>query len=845
MEDIRRSLDDIELELYKPFRLPSDTPFTELTPLAPGTVTHEAPLFRCSLDGEWELADGGYTDERKDPAFVWTDALKVQVPNSIHTNLLEAGKIADPTVGKNDKRARENSYKIWWYKKTFKRDELLKNPTLSFDGVCYSAVFWLNGKLLGTHRGMFGGPYINVSNLLEEENTLVVKIENAPSNPHTKNDSADIDQGWWNGVVINCVYGWHYACIPSRGIWQSVHLDSTPNTPIQKPFFYAVDHEKGLVDLILFTNGAPAKGKVKVSVRPKNFEGKGVDFETEFVKENEGEKLLHYRMAIPEHKLWWPVDHGEQNLYEAEVSFIPENDLPTYWKTGFGIRTVEMAPLPGGPYEDKLNFTYVINGKPIFVKGTNWCTTDVLLRFPKERYERFLTLLKQQHVQLLRAWGGGMPESDTFYDLCDELGIMVRQEWPTCWDSDRTQPMWELHETVVLNLIRIRNHPSLVTLAGGNESKHAESETMTRMARASYELDGTRKFYKTSPYGGAYHNYNTYWGKGSLDSTLQLPYAPFIGEFGFASAPNVESVRRYLPDDEKYLWPAPADKSFEYHTPVFNTSECMFRINNRVPDFSRAETMEEWVWATQMTQTTIIRHLLEKIRSNWPESVGICYYKATDVYPACSWATIDYYGVPKQVPFHIIGDSYAPVAAALVFNSVDIRERYEAPVFFFDDNNDTVGKNVKVTVSAYDGSLTCRKQETYDATGKTGFSSKLGEFVIDGDLLTTTPLFITAEVEVDGAVAFRTFWWFNFKDASGCLRDLAKTKLAYATEAGKVTVTNVGDLPAVGVTIECPDKDITFDVEDSVLFLKAGESVTLTVNETEGLRIKAWNADEA
>ncbi len=845
MAETRKSLDDLELELYKPFRNPTETPFSELSPLPAGTVSHAEPLYRLSLDGEWALAEGGYTDVRTDLSVAWQDAIPAQVPNSIHTSLFEAGLIDDPLFGINDKRARENSYKIWWYKKTFHADENLKNPTLCFEGVCYRAMFWLNGEYLGFHSGMFGGPFFSLAGKLKEENTLIVKIENAPSNPYPYSEYADYDDGWWKGVVINCVYGWHYACIPSRGIWRSVSIASTPATTVEKPFFYATDHEKGLVDLILFTDGAPATGKIGISISPKNFEGPSVDFETDFVKEAAGEKLLHYRMAVPEPRLWWPNGMGDQNLYQATVTFAPDGDIPSFFRTGFGIRTVKMAPLPGGPYEDKLNFTYVINGKPMFIKGTNWCTMDALLRFPKERYQRALSLLKQQHVQLLRAWGGGMPESDVFYDLCDELGLMVRQEWPTCWDSDRQQPADELRETVKLNLIRIRNHPSLVTLAGGNESKHAESYSMTEIARASYEHDGSRKFHKTSPYGGAIHSYITYWDRHDIDATLNLE-APFIGEFGMASAPNHESVRRYLPDDEKDLWPPRPHGSFYHHMPKFNEShnpDIMY-IGRLIHEFSRAETMEEWIWASQMAQATVIRHLLEKIRSRWPESVGICYYKSTDVYPACSWATVDYYGAPKQVPYYIIGDSYAPVGAALIFSSIDVKKPYAAPVYFFDDNQKTVGKTVTVTVTAFDSDLSPVKRERYDATGRTGFSSRLGEFVIGGTLLSSSPIFITAEVKVDDENVFRTFWWLNFRERSGCMRDLNRTVLSCTAGQGKVTVTNTGTLPAVGVSIECPEKDLTFETEDSMLFLVPGETVTLTVNETAGLRVKAWNADE-
>lgn len=837
------SLDEKELERYKPFQTPMDTPF-ERVELVDCEFTHTSALHSQSLDGEWQLAPDGYTDERTDISLVWEDAITGEVPNSVHTMLYNAGVIKDPLFAKNDKRARENSYHVWWLKKEFSYDSELNNPILHFDGICYRGEFWLNGTYLGMHSGMFGGPDYNVSDLLKEKNVLVVKILNAPSNPYSYSQYADFDEGWRFGTVINCVYGWHYACIPSRGIWRSVHIDSTPNTITEKPFFVPVSTD-GTVDLILRTSGMKCTGKISVNIRPKNFAGKNCGFEKEFVKENDGDATLHYRFQIDSPHLWWPNGHGEQNLYEAEVTFAPENDLPTYCKTSFGIRTVEMAPLPDGPREDMLNLTYVINGKPIFVKGSNWCTLDALLRFPDERYDRFLTLIKEQHVQFLRAWGGGMPESDYFYSKCDELGIMVRQEWPTCWDSDKTQPEGELADTVIRNLIRIRNHPSLVTLAGGNESDIADSPAMTRMARMSYEFDGTRVFYKTSPFGGIIHSYITYWGRMDIDASLNLE-APVIAEFGMASAPNLRSVQRYLPDDEKEMWPPKEKGSFYYHMPRFN--ECdgaidMEFIGKRISEFSRAETMQEWIDASQMAQATVIRHLLEKMRSRWPESVGVYYYKTTDVYPACSWSTIDYYGVPK-LSYYVVQDAYSPVHAALVFKSIDVKQDDKIPVFYFDDNCETVGKKVDVNVRAYDYTLACIAQNTYSATGKSGFSTFLGDFEISEKAACSKPLFIVAEVKVDGLLQDRTFYWLNFKDVSGCIYDLEEVSLVTAVKDGNICLSNVSDIPAIGVTVECPAKDDVFSISDNVIWIDSGETVWLKANITEGLTVKAFNMPE-
>lgn len=344
----RRSLDDIEREKYKPYSLPMDTPYEEVALTRGAAVSHCPPPPVQSLDGDWQLAEGGYTQDRTDLSRPWADALTVRVPNSIHTNLYMAGRIPDPLFGKNDKLARENSYKIWWYKKTFRRDEAVRNPTLRFDGVCYRARFWLNGRYLGEHGGMFGGPDLDISGILEEENTLIVKIEDAPSNPYAYSEYADFDEGWKNGVVVNCVYGWHYACIPSRGIWRPVHIDTTPRTAIQKPFAATINAREGIVDLLLFSRGAAAKGTVAVTVSPKNFEGDAYSFEKAFEKPA-GDKILHYRMKIENPRLWWPLGHGEQNLYRLAVTFRPEGDIPSHYETGFGIRTVEMGPCPAAP----------------------------------------------------------------------------------------------------------------------------------------------------------------------------------------------------------------------------------------------------------------------------------------------------------------------------------------------------------------------------------------------------------------------------------------------------------------------------------------------------------------
>ena len=223
-------------------------------------------------------------------------------------------------------------------------------------------------------------------------------------------------------------------------------------------------------------------------------------------------------------------------------------------------------------------------------------------------------------------------------------------------------------------------------------------------------------------------------------------------------------------------------------------------------------------------------------RARWPESTGICYYKLTDVYPACSWSTVDYYGVPKR-SYYVLADSYAPLHACVTTESTTLTPGGALPVFLL---NDTAERgDYCVTIAAYDAALRPVLRKSFETDGAAAVI-RLGDFAPDAG---EGPLFITAEVRQEGALRDRTFYWFNYKDQSGCLFDRPRTALRVAVKEGALTVRNDGTLPAVGVTVECPEHDTVFTAEDSLFWLEPGENRTLAVSHTEGLRVSAWNAD--
>ena len=837
-----RSLDEIDREQFAPRFTPWDDE-PKLIALGEPTIRHPEAMEVLSLNGQWQMAEGGKLADRLHGQ--WSDAIPAKVPGSVHTALVEADIIPDPTIGLNQAIARQESFKTWWMRCEFKRPPNISGDMLMFEGVANSCTIWLNDKMLGSHEGMFGGPDFDIAGMLQADNTLVVRLEPIPFESWNPSGTNPENNGsWMRTVVFNNDYGWHYANLPSLGIWRSVSIRDKPPVQLIDPFARTLDAHEGIVEIALRFVGETAgwSGTLAGSVAPENFDGARYAFEVP-VESETGELKTSLRFQVPDPKLWWPVDMGEQNLYRITLSFLPEgNGAADVHSFTLGLRTIEMAPLPQGPKPELYNWTFVINGKPMFIKGTNWCTLDPLMDFRRERYERFLKLAAMQHVQMLRPWGSGMPETDEFYDLCDHYGILVMQEWPTAWNSHVTQPYGMLEETVRRNTLRIRNHPSLAMYGAGNESGNPFGAAIDMMGRHSIELDNTRPFHRGEPWGGSQHNYDCYWQRQHLDHNLNMT-SIFYGEFGLACSPVFESVKRYLPEDEVDLWPPRNDGAFAYHTPVFNNYEGVSRLMQYANYFVPKDcSAEDFTVGSQLSQAVGIRHTLERARCRWPESTGVLYYKLTDNYPAASWACIDWYGAPK-IGHYFFQDAFAPLHACVLFNSLNSAGTpLSLPVYLLDDASELIDMPWQVVIRAYDGQLQLIKSQRFEGQGRVNSPHALGNFSLSYEETDTVPLFVVAEVWKDDVLADRTFYFVNFEGVKGSLFALPQTALTLEAQGNNVVVVNTGTLPAVAVNVSRPGHLDTFELSDNYFWLDAGESATVEVDEASGLAVSAWNA---
>jgi beta-mannosidase len=798
--------------------------------------------YELLLDGTWDMVSDKNISQLLSGSG-WNDAINAEVPGSIYTALMEAGVIEDPYYEDNMDSANAYAQKNWYFKRTFNYAGSGKNVELGFEGICNIADIYLNGTKIASHEGMFGGPYVDISDVINKgENTLIVHLY--PAVAYTKT------------VIFNCSDGWHYANLDPLGIWQSVTIKDKATVNLDSPFVTTVDHEKGTLDLSIELDkigSAGIKGELSFAISPKNFEGKTYYYKTNVNLSDVTTTALRYRCDLPEFKLWWPNGYGEQNLYKLDVKFVSEDGSVSFDSSQFGIRTVEYGPFAGGENQSNYNRRIIINGIEIFMKGAGWCTIDAMMRFSRDDYDKMLSRTRDAGINYMRAWGGGLVETDEFYDLCDEYGICIYQEWPCCWDSQKTQPREALYETVELNTKRLRNRASLILWGGGNEGTAAVTDTvLNNMCKMTYELDGTREVWRQDGWTGSTHGQHIHWSGASPEYYLEKFWNSKninVGEYGLDGMMNLESMLKFATEEEIMKWPVSQSGSVAYHTSTFNGKYGWQQtpygwdidtFKHYASMFIELDSIEDLIIGSQLAQAQADYLPAINARINFPNNTMNTVYKLNDVYPGASWALVDWYGSPKMA-YYLMQDAYRPLMAAGQFsryNTIEngVAEAFTMPVYILDDLDSLAsGKSWEVKVKAYNEDLNVIKEQTYTGKGSVSRIGKVGNFELTAKQTDSTPLIITVDLIVDGAFYNRNFAYMNFEQEVGSLFYLPRTTLEYSISGNVLTITNTGNKPAVSVNIDCSAKSDTMVLSDNWFWLEAGESIDVTVSDSSGI----------
>lgn len=606
--------------------------------------------------------------------FVW---MKADVPGDVHSTLLKNGAIPDPYFGRENEKCKWIADCEWWFRKGFRTPEEFKNKKarIIFEGVDYRARFWLNGKYLGEHEGMFSPVVFEVKNI-EGANTLAVCILPPPRN-----------RAMIGGMKCNLGYGIDYTPeMITMGIWRSVKVIFTDDLYIEN--VHIIPEVKGnsaklkMNISLLNSSDIEKTARVCIKVSGENFSSRVYEAQTETFLKPDG-NTVPLDVNIPDPKLWWPWDMGEQNLYKVEVSIHDGATLSDEISVITGIREVKMLRNPDTP-EDGFNWTFSINGKREYIRGACWTNTDILLgELKKEKYEKALALVKSSNMNMLRIHGWHLIETPDFYDICNRMGILVWQEFAFCnLNYPQTEEFLKKVEGECTKSIKeIRNHPSLVVWCGGNEYNYKRNKKLIDfLGRICKENDPTRWFIPESDLNrhyyldkhfntpaerphweeksGDYHNWQVWHGFCPI-SEYSKDKCLFASEFGLQSVPDIDSLKKFIPKDE--LWPP--GPSWEYH---FIDMKKLEHYAYQITPKEKIKSLEDFVEASQIAQANALKYAIEHYRRRKYRNSGSIFWQFNEPWPAIVWSVVDWYLKPK-LAYYTVKNSYSPVLVSVQY----------------------------------------------------------------------------------------------------------------------------------------------------------------------------------
>lgn len=613
------------------------------------------------------------------PAEIADAVIPAHVPGCVHVDLLAAGLIPDPYHGVNEALLAWIGLVDWTYQTTFtwSPDGEMRQD-LVFDGVDTVATILLNGTVLGEVANQHRSYRYDVRALLVEgENILEVRFR-APV-PYANAESLRLGARPrpyplpYEAIRKSaCNFGWDWGIATfTSGLWRGVRLESWSVARLAEVRVAALAEGEGgrvAVDARIERETDTALA-VAVSVA-------GVTARADTVGEQ-----VHIEVELASVERWWPIGYGAQPLSDVAVELhdrAAEASLRDSTSRRVGFRTLRWDTTPdaaGTP------FTLVVNEVPVFVKGANWIPDDALpVRVDRERYARRLRQAAHAGLNLIRVWGGGIYESDDFYDLCDELGLLTWQDFLfACAAYPEEEPIRsevaaEAHE----NIVRLGSHASLALLTGNNENLWGyedwgwQSRLDGRTWGAHYyyemlpnlvaELAPHVPYAPGSPFspGGQHPNDEAHgsmhlweqWNR--LDWSTYREHRPrFVAEFGWQGPPTWSTLTSSLDDDPL----TPESPGMIVHQKAMEGNVKL--TNGLLPHYRVPDDMETWHWAMQLNQANAVGAALDHFRSHAPHTMGAIVWQLNDCWPVTSWAAIDGNERPKPL-FYAMRNSFAP-----------------------------------------------------------------------------------------------------------------------------------------------------------------------------------------
>ena len=613
--------------------------------------------------------------------------LSANVPSSVHLDLFENNLIKDPFYGTNEKDLQWISEVEWVYKLIFKPnpDILKRNKILlNFKGLDTYAEVFLNKESILFANNMFRPWVVDVSSLLKKDyNELLIRFS-SPINTilpimqekkyvlPADNDKVKMTSPYTRKAPYH--YGWDWGpSFATSGIWQPVEL-------------YAYDCFK-IEDLFIEQQSIRAKNaKINIKIIIESIKSCQVELSISELKckinikksidLSPGRNEVSRIIEIINPELWWPVGHGQQNMYNFSV-VVSTDSLKDTIEKRIGLREFSVKQ---NKDNNGSSFTFVVNGKPIFSKGANWIPADSFTtRLTKEDYSDIIKSAVDGNMNTLRVWGGGIYESDDFYDLCDEMGLIVWQDFMfacTLYPGD-DKFLESVRKEAEYQVRRLRNHPSLGLWCGNNEVAWAwhnwgwknkfPEELYLKDYKALFHdvlpnvcnlLDPNRLYWPSSPgdndylpdagqqYGSGDNHYWGVWHSGDNFREFEKNIGRFMSEFGMQSYPDLKTINYFCEVEDQYI---NSDVIKQHQKASLGNDNVLKYIMMHLKppkDFS------SFVMSSQIMAGEAIKIAVESHRRNMPYCMGSLYWQLNDCWPGASWSSLDYFGNWKALHYY-------------------------------------------------------------------------------------------------------------------------------------------------------------------------------------------------
>ena len=802
-----------------------------------------------ALDHDWQFRQIAAAAQPEEDGW-----LAATVPGDVHLDLLANKKISDPFFRDNEAKLQWIEQESWEYRLSFEVTPALlarSNVDLVFDGLDAAAEVYLNGTQVLLADNSFRIWRVPAKAHLHAGKNLLRVVFPSPIKAAATVAAGDPWQPKTRTEPKTYIrkpayeYGWDWGPrFVTSGIWKPVRLEAWDKVRIADFAIRQrdVSREVAHIDAEVEVEAASA-GSANVIVRFSD-RGRPVQVVAK-VSFHAGRNVIDLPIEIRQPKLWYPAGYGDQPLYgftaQVATGTLPAEER----KTKAGLRSIVLHR-----ELDKWgrSFELVVNGIPVFAKGADVIPFDSFPnRVTTANYRRILQSARDANMNTIRHWGGGYYETDEFYSICDELGIMVWQDFQfgNDWQPGTYAFKLNIEAEAEDQVRRLRNHPSIVVWSGNNETEEALAwkgraelsadvryqmwqDYLTEFSgilnRVVARLDSETPYWPSSPsadyeavspafHTGDDHIWDVWHGRVPF-ATYETHHSRFVTEYGFQSFPEMRTIEAFTqPEDRANIF-----------TPVMLVHQKNDEGNSIIhdyllKDYSEPKDFPSFLYVSQVLQAEGIKIGAEHFRRSRPETMGSIFWQLNDCWPVASWSSIDYYGRWKALQYYA-RRFYAPI---LVSPHV---EDGSLNVYIVSDKTKPEPASLRVRLMDFDGKVLLEDTHAVDVApllSKVYLDWPLKK-LIDAGAADTSRVFVVAELTAGGAQLSRNLAYLVPVKEIHLKPAQLKVEAAGANGTYNIRITS----PVLARSVYLAFGSLDVQLSDNYFDLLPGETVEIT-----------------